>query len=140
MDTLEQLKEFPLFKTVTPDDLEALLKRMKVVRFPANTVLFKKGDPGDAMYLVMSGKLRIYSQDTAGQEFTLTTYGPGRIFGEFAIFDGSPRSTSAAALEPLELLALSRGDFLVFLPEHPKVGLAMINHLTERLRYITTYL
>lgn len=136
----EQLKQATLFKGVSTADLEALVQVMKTQSIEADTVLFKKGDPGNAMYIILAGRVRIYTVDTEGREFTLTHYGPGRVFGDFSILDQQPRSASASVVEPLQVLVLSREDFLAFLPQHPSIGLAIIRHLTDRLRYITVYL
>src|SRR5262245_6968568 len=135
-----QLKLSSLFKGVSMADLEALAQVMKAQSFDAETVLFKKGDPGNAMYIILAGQVRIYTDDTEGQEFTLTHYGPGRVFGDFSLLDQLPRSASASVVEPLQALILSRDDFMAFLPQHPSIGLAIIRHLTDRLRYITIYL
>jgi CRP-like cAMP-binding protein len=136
----EQLKKSSLFKGVSVADLEALAQVMKRQSFAAETVLFKKGDPGNAMFIILAGQVRIYTEDSEGQEFTLTHYGPGRVFGDFSLLDQLPRSASASVVEPLEALILSREDFMSFLPQHPSIGLAIIRHLTDRLRYITIYL
>jgi CRP-like cAMP-binding protein len=135
-----QLKQSSLFKGVSMADLEALAQVMKLQSFAADTLLFKKGDPGNAMYIILAGQVRIYTDDTEGQEFTLTHYGPGRVFGDFSLLDQLPRSASASVVEPLQALILSRDDFMAFLPQHPSIGLAIIRHLTDRLRYITIYL
>ena len=140
MDLAEQLKEAPLFKAVSLEDLEALVAMMEPQSVAKGTHLFEKGDTGDSMYIVVSGLVRIYSQDEQGEEFTLTNYGPGKVFGDFSLLDQQPRSASALAIEPLELLVLSRQGFLDFLPGHTAIGMAIINHLTDRLRYITIYL
>ena len=140
MDIAEQLKQAPLFKPISLEDLEALVAVMKPQSVAQGTHLFEKGDHGDSMYIVVSGLVRIYSHDERGEEFTLTNYGPGKVFGDFSLLDQQPRSASALAVEPLELLVLSRQAFLDFLPAHTSIGMAIIHHLTDRLRYITIYL
>jgi CRP/FNR family transcriptional regulator, cyclic AMP receptor protein len=140
INVAEQLKQSALFKSISTADLEALVRVMKRRLYPVGTVLFRKGDPGNAMFIILSGQVHIYTQDAEGREFTLTHYGPTRVFGDFSILDDAPRSASATASEPLEVLTLNREDFLAFLPSHPTIGLAMIRHLTDRLRYITIYL
>jgi CRP/FNR family transcriptional regulator, cyclic AMP receptor protein len=135
-----KLKETTLFKQVEMQDLDALVVAMKPVAYSAGEVLFKQGDQGDSMFLIQSGKIRIYSHDDDGNELTLAEYGESRIFGDFALFDEQPRSASAAAMEPSELLVLTRAELLTFLPIHTTLGTAMLNHLTDRLRHITRYL
>ncbi len=136
----EQLKNSPLFKGVEIEALNALIERMKPQSYPAGAILFEKNDPGDTMYIITAGRLRIFTRDPQGHDITLTFYGPPRVFGDFALLDQQPRSASASAVEPLEVLALTRADFLDFLPQYPSLGLAMLRNLTDRVRYITIYL
>lgn len=141
MSVVEQLRESPLFKGVMPADLDAVVNAMKRQAFPANHVLFEKGQAGDTMYIVLSGRVRIYTTDSQGNQITLSYQEPSRIFGDFAILDDNQvRSASAMIDEPGELLMLSRTDFLAFLPQHPTVGLAMIRNLADQVRHITTFL
>jgi len=97
MDIAEQLKQAPLFKPISLEDLEALVAVMKPQSVAQGTHLFEKGDHGDSMYIVVSGLVRIYSHDERGEEFTLTNYGPGKVFGDFSLLDQQPRSASALA-------------------------------------------
>jgi CRP-like cAMP-binding protein len=136
----EQLKQSSLFKGVSLSDLEALVDAMDRTSYPAGAQLFAKGDPGDLMYIILSGKVRIYTHDADHKEFTLTEYGMNKVFGDFSILDEQPRSAYAKVIEPVELLTLSREQFLSFLPTQPSLGLTIIRHLTDRLRYITVYL
>lgn len=135
-----QLVEAPLFKGVKSADLEAMVQVMKEQTFPKGTILFKKGDPGDSMYVILSGRLRVYSHDEDGHEFTLAYVRPGRAFGEFSMVDEQPRSASALAEEDLTVLVMTRADFLNFLPGHTSLGMVMLRNLTDRVRYITNYL
>jgi CRP-like cAMP-binding protein len=135
-----QFQNGSLFKGVAHDDLAALVAVMQPQTFAAGTVLFEKGAPGNTMYLILEGQLRIYATDAEGHPITLTFYGPGRVFGDFALIDEQPRSAAAAAVDTLKVLALDRADFLKFMPEHPSIGLAMLRNLADRVRYITIYL
>lgn len=90
------------------------------------------------MYLILSGRVRIYTHDAEGREFTIRHL--DKMFGEFSMLDGKPRSASADAAGSLEVLVLHRDDFLAFLEERPLVGLAMMRDLVERVRYTTAYL
>lgn len=136
----EELKAFKLFSEVETADLEQLGRVMKTRTYPAGAVLFRKDDPGDAMFLVRSGRIRIFITDAQGNEITFRYYGPGQLVGEFALIDEKPRSASADAAEALEVLVLEREDFLTFLRQRPMLGVAMMRTLAERVRYTTTYL
>ena len=135
---VERLAQHSLFKGVGRADREALIRVMERRHFPKGTVLFRKGDPGSAMYIILSGKVRIYTEDAEGNEFTIRHL--SEMFGEFSMLDERPRSASVAAAEDLDVLILHRDDFIRYLREHPMVGLAMMRNLVERVRYTTTYL
>ncbi len=134
----ERLAEHVLFKDVDRADREALIRVMERRHFPKGTVLFRRGDPGSAMYIILSGKVRVYTEDAEGNTFTIRDL--SEMFGEFSMLDERPRSASVAAAEDLDVLILHRDDFTRYLREHPMVGLAMMRNLVERVRYTTTYL
>ncbi len=136
----EQLEGSKLLKGVPPADREALIASMRRETHPAGKVLFQKDEPGDSMYIILSGRVRIFTRDSEGREIPIRDYGPSQMFGEFAILDDQPRSASAAATESLEVLVLSRQIFLDFLKERPVVGLSMMQSMVDRVRYTTIYL
>lgn len=141
MDNLiDRLRELRLFRGVTPEDLSALLQAMTEVKYPAGRLLFEKGAPGDAMYMVLAGRVRIFTRDALGNEITLSYMEPVRIFGDFSLLDNSPRSASAMIDQDCTLLRLSAEDFAAFLPKHPSVGVAMVRNMAEQVRHITSYL
>lgn len=139
-DIGEQLKQAPLFRGVNPVDLEALVKAMTLQHFTAGHTLFHKGDVGDTMYIIISGRIRIFTTDKYGNEITLNYLEPPQIFGDFSIVDEQPRSASAMIDEAAALLTLTRDAFMKFLPEHPTVGLAMIRNMADQVRHVTNYL
>jgi CRP-like cAMP-binding protein len=140
MNIVEQLKEAPLFRGVPLADLEALMPLMQRQTFSAGSVLFEEGATSDSMYIILAGNVRIYTKDKQNNEITLSQFGPGRVFGDFALVDQRPRSASVAAIDAVDALILQRETFQAFLPKHPMVGLAMVRNLAERVRYATIYL
>jgi CRP-like cAMP-binding protein len=140
VDIAQQLQKSPLFKGIELSVLEALLGMMERQTFAAGERLFRRDDPGDSMYIIVSGQVRIFLEDDDNKDVTFRFYRPGDIFGEFALLDQQPRSTSAAAIEPLEVLVLRRDGFMQLLKERPVIGLTMMRKLAERIRYTTTYL
>ena len=134
----DRLANHSLFKGVDRADREDLIRVMERRHFPKGTVLFHKGDPGSSMFIILSGKVRIYTEDAEGNEFTLRYL--TEMFGEFSMLDERPRSASVSVVEDLDVLILHRDDFTRYLYEHPMVGLAMMRNLVERVRYTTTYL
>jgi CRP/FNR family cyclic AMP-dependent transcriptional regulator len=137
---LAQLQAARLFKGIPSHDLQALIDVMERKSFAADEVIFRKGDIGDSMFLILSGKVRIFTQDAAQNEIDLVYLGPPRIFGDFVIFDQKPRSASAVAVMPTECLVLSREAFLSFLPQHTFVGLVMMRNIAEQVRQVTSFL
>jgi len=138
MSIAEQLASSPLFRGVDLADREALIRVMHRQTCPKGTVLFDRGDIGDSMYLIVAGRVRIFTEDAQGNEFTIRHL--SEMFGEFSMLDQKPRSASAEAADDLEVLVLHRDDFLSFLHARPMVGLAMMRNLVERVRYTTMYL
>lgn len=138
MSEFDQLAEMPLFRGVDAPDRKALMALMERRRFAQGEVIFKRGAPGDSMYLILSGEVRIFTEDAQGNEFTLRNL--DHMFGEFSMLDDQPRSASAAAATDLEVLILHRDNFVAFVCERPLVGLSMMRDLAERVRYTTAYL
>lgn len=140
MTVAEELKAFSLFRKVDRADLEALAAMMKPQSFAAGQMIFRKGDPGDSLVLIRRGCIRIYITDDQGNDIIFRHYGPGQLVGEFALIDNQPRSASASAAEPTDVLVLQRDDFLKYLRERPILGVEMMRSLAERIRYTTQYL
>ena len=132
--TLEALRSVPLFASLDDDaarDLRDLLSEKTV---PQNTRLFRKGDNGDAMYLIESGRVRISIRADDKQEVILAELAQGDFFGEMSIIDGRQRSADAQVIEDSRLAVLSREAFLAFVRKKPDVALEMLSALTDRLR------
>lgn len=140
MSAADDLRRFPLLKHVDEVGLAALARAMRRRTYPRNTLIFRKGDPGQAMLLIVAGQVRIFMNDEQGNEITFRTIGPGQILGEYSMLDGHPRSASASALTALDTLILLREDFLRLLHERPLVGIELMHSLAERVRYATSYL
>jgi CRP-like cAMP-binding protein len=113
---------------------------MTTVRLADGEVLFHRGEPGDALYVVESGQVRIFTLDEAGRELTLNTMNPGEALGELALVDDRPRSASVAAIGPTSLSRLSREDFLNMVHTSPALTNRVIRLLSERTRHMTGYI
>jgi CRP/FNR family cyclic AMP-dependent transcriptional regulator len=108
-----------------------------VVRtFPRGTVLINEGDVGDALYVILSGRVKVYSSNEAGREFVIDFHGPGEYVGEMTL-DGEPRSASVMTVEPTTCAVVNRAQFRDFLLAHPDFAMHLIDRLIHRLRVTT---
>lgn len=128
------LRRTPLFASLTEKEIEALAGRVTKRRFDRGAILFSEGDSCTGLFLVVSGKIRIFKLSSAGREQVLAVEGPGSSFAELPVFDGGNYPASASALEDAEVLFISRKDFQNFCREHPDVGLKVIAVVGARLR------
>jgi CRP/FNR family cyclic AMP-dependent transcriptional regulator len=113
----------------------AALRAPAVVRsFPRGTALFHERQAADRVLVVLQGCVKLSCVSDGGKEVVLAIRGPGDLLGELAAIDGEPRSATATALEAVEALSLSAGDFRSFLEAHPRAALTLLTVLTRRLR------
>ena len=132
--TLEALRSVPLFASLNDEaatELRNLLLEKDVV---LNTRLFNKGETGDAMYLIETGRVRISIKDEEQKEITLTELAQGDFFGEMSLIDGRQRSADATVIGDARLAILPRPAFLGFVRSNPDVALGMLAALSDRLR------
>jgi len=128
------LRKTPLFASLSDKEMTALTVRVSTKRFERGALLFSEGDPCTGLFLVASGKIRIFKLSATGREQVLAVEGPGSSFAELPVFDGGNYPASASALEDAEVLFISRKDFQNFCREHPEVALKVIAVVGSRLR------
>lgn len=133
----EFFKGMPLFASLDNDQLAGLRKDMARRQFQHGEAIFQRGDPGQMLYLIESGKVRIFLQDVEGQETSVIVYGPGDIFGELAVIDGLPRSANAEAMENTVVYTLTRDSFREHMRNMPQLALNFLKALSVRMRYNT---
>ena len=131
---VEELRSVPLFASLDHDAAMKLCKFLSIHDCQHSAVVFRANDPGDAMYLIELGKVRISITDTDGHTVTLAELGAGDFFGEMAMLDGHGRSADATVIEDARLAKLTREDFLSFINSDPRITLEMLTALTRRLR------
>lgn len=137
---IKELKRYEFFKHLPDSVLEELATQVDEMQVESNEVIFQKGDPSDALYLIHRGWVKIVGEDSDGSEVILNQIGPGNIVGEMAITDSEPRSSGVIAITPSELLKLESEAFLDFIRTQPAVGMHVIRDISERLRFANTYL
>ncbi len=128
------LAETPLFSSAPPDLLTELAARASTVQLAQHESLFLKGDPGERLYVVISGMIRIGTMSPEGREISYGVLGPGDLLGEIAVLDGGERSADAKAIEESLLLALERRDVLSVLDRNPAQALKLLKVLCHRIR------
>ena len=128
------LKQVPLFAGLADEDIRGLMALAKRRTFRNGEVIFHREDPGQVLYVIKEGKVKISLISPDGQEISLVVFGKGECFGEFAILDGLPRSADAVALEKVECYTLQRSDFHNAIMKNPKIAIQIIEVLTRRLR------
>lgn len=128
------LAAIPLFKQLSPSAIEKMSGLMFKESFKAGDTIFLERERGDALYVVDSGKARIWVRDGDGNEVTLSEFKPGDFFGEMSVLDGGKRSANATAVVDTTLHCLRRKDVEGFLVEHPQAALEVIRGFGARLR------
>src|SRR3954453_10893025 len=123
-----------------PPARPVLVARGRGVRFDAGQVIYYRGDPGDSVMMVVTGRVRISNSVSDGKEAIISYVDPGDIFGELAAFDGLPRSVDASASVPSEILVLGRRELLSVLETYPAAMLPIITLMCGRTRRLAAML
>ncbi len=113
-----------------------IAQRGQVRSFPKNAVIINEGDRGDSIYVILSGRVKVYVSDAEGREMVLDLYGAGDYVGEMS-FDGQPRSASVITLEPTQCAVVTRDSLREAISNNPDVALSLIARLIDRARIAT---
>lgn len=140
MSNLELLKQVPLFQGLTESELRALTADFVRQDLRPGEVLFYQGDAGHILYVVETGKVRIFVQGEEGQELSVAVCGTGDLVGEMSVIDELPRSASAVAMERATVLRLSRERFREHVRKSPQLAFNVMKALSVRLRFSTRQL
>jgi CRP/FNR family transcriptional regulator, cyclic AMP receptor protein len=128
------LKQVTIFSSLNDDEIRDLTTVAKTRRFRAGEVIFHRDDPGQVLYIIKEGKVKICLISTDGQELSLVVFGKGEYFGEFALLDGLPRSADAVALENVVCYTVQRNDFHNAIMKNPRIAIEVMEVLVKRLR------
>ena len=131
------LEKIHLFEKLADSTIQLLEQQSRMRRAAKDTTLFSPGDTSDAMYVVQSGRVRIWTVSASGHEITLNVLQPGDVFGEIGLLDGSERTAGASALDAADLLTISRRTFDDALDRDPQLARNAIALLCERLRWVS---
>lgn len=135
---LSFLENVPIFADLEEPDLKKIEKLGLRKKYKKGNIVVLEKEMGAALFVIISGKVKIVRTDEDGREVILSIFGPGEFFGEMSLLDGLARSASVVALTKAELFMIHRRDFLKLLNEHPQVAISLLGELTTRLRKADT--
>ena len=128
------LRNVPLFRGLSEAEIGILAEEATIHRFRRDARVIIAEDQGDTFFVIAKGKVKVCLSGPDGREVILTMLGPGDFFGDMSLLDGHPRSANVTTVEPSELLALRRMDFLGLVSEDPQIGVELLRTIAARLR------
>jgi len=132
----ESLKAVSLFSGLSQQEIGTLADAAIVRTFPKNTIVVTEGERSDSLYVILSGRVKVFVSDEHGKDLVLNVEGPGEYFGELALDEG-PRSASVGTLEPCKMAVIANDVLRGFLASHPEASVLLIRGLIGRIRHTT---
>lgn len=130
----DALMQAPLFSALDAEAATALRASMVESRVPRGDAIFTEGEPGDRMYVILNGKVKLGQTSTDGRESLLAVLGPGEVFGELSLFDPGPRTATATAVTDVVVIGLGHDNLRPWLAGRPEVAESLLQALAQRLR------
>lgn len=130
----DALMQAPLFSALDAEAATALRASMVELRVPRGDAIFTEGEPGDRMYVILDGKVKLGQTSTDGRESLLAVLGPGEVFGELSLFDPGPRTATATAVTDVVVIGLGHDNLRPWLAGRPEVAESLLQALAQRLR------
>ena len=126
----EILSRAGIFQGVDPVAVGNLIQELETVRFPRGATIFEEGEPGDRLYIITSGKVKLARHAPDGRENLLTVMGPSDMFGELSIFDPGPRTSSAVCVTEVHAATMNSDVLRTWISEHPEISEQLLRVLT----------
>lgn len=130
-------KNIPFLSSVSEEALTVLVQKAKTVKYPKQAIIISEGVEANAFFIILSGKVRIFSSDDKSREVTLLIQEPGSCFGEIALLTDEQRSFSVMTLEKTVCAVISKNDFIKWLMNYPDVTFTLLGVLSEKIRQLT---
>ena len=130
----EVLARAGIFQGVEPSAVAALSKELQPVDFPRGHVVFNEGEPGDRLYIIVTGKVKLGRRSADGRENLLTIMGPSDMFGELSIFDPGPRTSTATTVTEVRAVSMGRDALKRWIDQRPEISEQLLRVLARRLR------
>jgi CRP/FNR family cyclic AMP-dependent transcriptional regulator len=131
---MQLLERVPFLKALSEADRRWLADRVRPRHFEKGDIIFQKDDPGQSLFIVETGQVRIYMPGVQGTDLTLAVMGPGEFFGDMSLLDGRSRSASASAITESVLTTIERQDFTALIRARPDSALAILAEIAKRIR------
>lgn len=129
------LKKFPLLEELNEEDHREIIKQITLQYFPAKQVIFRENDPGDAVFIIKRGVVRIFHEaPTPDEEVEVATLSNNDFFGEMAIISEKPRNATAQAMEESEVFVLRKDDFIKLVASNPNMASRISSEFLKRLK------
>ena len=128
------LRNVPIFADLEEKDLQKIVKLGTRKKYKKSNIVVIEQESGAALFVIISGKVKVVRMDEDGREVILSMFGPGEFFGEMSLLDGLARSASVVATVKSELFMIHRRDFIELLHEFPTVAISLLAELAMRLR------
>ncbi|MGH1366294.1 MAG: cyclic nucleotide-binding domain-containing protein [Calditrichia bacterium] len=130
----EVLKKVPFFQTLGRDGIDFIVERLKFKPYDGEELICQAGDPGDKMYIVINGEVKVVVSSDGGEEKVIAYLATGDYFGEMSLLTGEPRSASVVTTKTSEMFVLNKNDFDVIIEKFPSITLSMSKIMSQRLR------
>lgn len=131
------LKKIPFLSDLSDEALIALAEKAKPAKFPKQATIIMEGDETSSLYIMLSGKVRVFSSDDKSKEIMLLIQEPGSYFGELSLLTDEPRSASVVTLETTTCGVISKSDFINWLKVHPDVAIMLLGVLSKKIHQLT---
>ncbi len=128
------LSEIELFSELNEGELQEVAAHAQIRKVPNDTTIFYEGDPADAVFVVVNGRVKVVTTSSDGKEFILTVLGAGQVFGEMGLLEAAPRSAAVITITEVELMVIKREDFDRLIESSPTISRKLMAILSRRLR------
>ena len=132
--SVDLLKEIPIFMDLSEEEIHEIYNISSIKKFDKNDVVLLQHEPGNSLFILLQGKVKVVLFSKEGKEVILSTLGRGDYFGEMSLLDGKPRSASVIASEDSEFIILKRENFLTLIKNYPNIALKLLSEFSRRLR------
>jgi CRP/FNR family cyclic AMP-dependent transcriptional regulator len=130
----EVLAQSGLFQGLSEDAVDPVASRLEMIALPRGRVVFNEGEPGDSLYIVVNGKIKLSRRSPDGRENVLAVMGPSDQFGELSVFDPGPRTATATAVTDVKLARMPQSALRSWIEAHPEIAEQLLRVLARRLR------